>query len=133
MTIKQHACFSAHCDACKRAFEQDGIKLHWDTEAEALSHARDYDWFKLPDGRLICDVCIETMLERGEVVASEAPEFAYQAAAPASLCLRCAGSGIDPEHSYEGCFIPGQEEPPALEPCTACQYPAPVAPARTGD
>jgi hypothetical protein len=39
-----------------------------------------------------------------------------------ALCPRCDGSGIDPEHSDEGCSTPGEEEPPALEPCIACQY-----------
>lgn len=80
MTIKQHVCFTADCDACKKPFEQDGITLHWDSEAEARSHARDYDWFTLPDRRLLCEYCIEAMLKSGEVKESLLNEYAYESA-----------------------------------------------------
>jgi hypothetical protein len=40
-------------------------------------------------------------------------------------CARCHGSGVDPEHSSPGCTDPDRgAEPPNLEPCVACQYPA---------
>lgn len=48
------------------------------------------------------------------------------------VCDRCRGSGIDPEYSYPGCCTPGEEEPPDLEPCTACQYPDAAATAPPG-
>jgi len=38
-------------------------------------------------------------------------------------CARCRGSAIDPEDSYPGSISPGEEEPPALEPCRDCQFP----------
>ena len=39
------------------------------------------------------------------------------------VCARCRGSAIDPEDSYPGSITPGEEEPPALEPCRDCQFP----------
>lgn len=84
MPINQHSCFSANCDECKRSFERDGGNWHWPSGEEALRDVRDYDWFKLPDGRLICDSCIEVLLESGKVIDSERDGFAYEAAADAS-------------------------------------------------
>lgn len=43
-------------------------------------------------------------------------------------CNRCKGTGIDPEDSSPGTIHGAVPEPPALEPCRACQ-PAPGEPA----
>ncbi|MEU3099648.1 hypothetical protein ABZ690_34310 [Streptomyces sp. NPDC006967] len=39
-------------------------------------------------------------------------------------CARCKGSAIDPEDSFPGDIFSDFPEPPALEPCRACQFPA---------
>lgn len=38
------------------------------------------------------------------------------------VCLRCQGSGIDPEDSSPGEIHGDHPEPPALEPCRDCQF-----------
>lgn len=68
MSIKHHDCFTAHCDECKDSYENgDGIVLHYDSAAEAISEAESCDWISLTDGRLICDRCIGHLEARGEV------------------------------------------------------------------
>lgn len=41
-------------------------------------------------------------------------------------CQRCHGTGIDPDHSTPGTFHGDYPEPPAMEPCMACQAPTAV-------
>lgn len=72
MTIKQHTCFTVHCDECNDAYGNgDGVTLHYDSAAEALSEAEGYDWVELPNGRLACDSCIYRMEKAGTIVACE--------------------------------------------------------------
>ncbi len=80
MAINQHACFSVSCDECKQSFVRDGGNWHWPSGEEALWDVRDYDWFKLPDARLICESCIVVLLKSGKVVESDRDDFAYEAA-----------------------------------------------------
>lgn len=55
MTVKQHACITLSCDACKHAFDGGGeLRLHFDSIEEARSDAEEYDWFVADDGRALC-------------------------------------------------------------------------------
>lgn len=92
---------------------QAGERCPWPWEPQQL--------VGVPLGQYHCQFC-------GAMVVAGVRHVDYRDDAQ---CTRCDGSGIDPEHSYEGCFIPGQEEPPVLEPCTACQFPA-AAPSSAG-
>jgi hypothetical protein len=81
MTTKQHTCFTAHCDECKRDFELNGITMHYDTPGEAICMAEEYEWQQLTDGQLICEHCVSALLIRGEIEENPDDEddaFAYR-------------------------------------------------------
>jgi hypothetical protein len=56
MAIKEHRCFTVACDVC--GAENEGgydLTAHYDSAAEALSAAEDYEWHTTPAGRAVCD------------------------------------------------------------------------------
>jgi hypothetical protein len=56
------------------------------------------------------------------------PEEEEEAPPDERRCERCKGSAIDPEDSSPGTIYGNFPEPPALEPCRACQFPPPEGP-----
>lgn len=58
MSVKTHQCFTVACDVCGEnvtsAFD-DGIIVHFDSEADGLSSAEDGDWHTGQNGEAICD------------------------------------------------------------------------------
>jgi hypothetical protein len=66
--IKQHSCFTAHCDDCGNSYENgDGVTLHYDSAEEAIDEAEGNDWANLSDGRLVCYGCVSDLIKRSVI------------------------------------------------------------------
>jgi hypothetical protein len=66
--IKQHGCFTAHCDDCGNSYENgDGVTLHYDSAEEAIDEAEGNDWVMLSDGRLVCYGCVSDLIARSVI------------------------------------------------------------------
>jgi hypothetical protein len=81
MATTQHTCFTAVCDECHDAYEND-LVIHFDSPEEAEAGAVGDSWQHLPDGRLLCPRCVGQLEARGEI--EENPDGTFRAAEPAS-------------------------------------------------
>lgn len=56
--IREAKCAIAVCDVCGVENENgDGIIMHYDSDIDAISNARDCDWLSTEDGKLYCSEC----------------------------------------------------------------------------
>lgn len=55
MATRPESCVVPVCDVCGNDRDEDGIRPHFPTVAEAVAYVVREGWNQLPDGRLVCD------------------------------------------------------------------------------
>lgn len=53
--FKTETCVTIACDHCGNRLEYDERIPHFDTEADALEAAREYEWTRTRDGKVYCE------------------------------------------------------------------------------
>lgn len=100
MAVKQHSCFTIHCNHCGQGLSNGDFEPHFDHPDQANELIRDYEWTPLRDGRLYCDTT-RCQLELPVCICGEDALCDADACPPGCPCLLHA-------------------EVPPLEPCPVC-------------
>lgn len=73
MTVQSRSCFIIECNECKHPLmgSWSSYVAHFDSVADAESQAEDDDWAKLPDGRNVCDGCVDIMIQNEKIARND--------------------------------------------------------------
>jgi hypothetical protein len=95
--FKTETCVSVTCDPCGNPLEYDDHIPHFNTEADAMDAAREYDWIRIRDGKVYCSSC-----------EPKAPD------------CRCEDGNCDADMCLPGCPCERHEEIGPIPPCELC-------------
>jgi len=80
MAIIPKPCYVIACDECREELRNhfatvEGWVMHFESGDNAESEAEDSDWVKLPDGRNICQICVDPMAKARKIVRDDKGEW----------------------------------------------------------